>query len=122
MFKFASRILTMAMVLVMASLIALADNKKDTVTFPRDIMVNGTVVKAGTYKVQYDEKANELSIIKDKKAIAKVTGHVETLERKANNTQVLSSSKDDKDVLTGITFGGDNHKILLSEGDGQASK
>lgn len=120
--KLASRILTMAMVLVMASIIALAESKKHSVTFPHDIMVNGTLVKAGTYTAAYDEKSNELSIIKDRKTIAKATGHVETLERRASDTQILSSSKDDRNVLTGITFGGDNHKILLGEGAGQASQ
>jgi len=120
--KLASRILTMAMVLVMASIIALADGKKDSVTFPRDIMVNGTLVKAGTYNVKYDEKSGEVSISNGKKVVAKTMGHPESLEHRAANTEVQSSTKDDKDVLTAITFGGDNHKILLGEGDGAASK
>jgi|HubBroStandDraft_6_1064221.scaffolds.fasta_scaffold771683_1 hypothetical protein len=119
--KLASRILTMALVLVMASAIALAD-KKDTVTFSRDIMVSGTLVKAGTYKVQYDEKSNELSVLKNGKMVAKVAGHAEALQRRASETQVISSMKDDRNVLTGITFGGDNHTILLGDGDNQSSK
>lgn len=122
MAKLASRILTLAVVVVMASMIVLGSNKKDTVTFPRDIMVNGTLVKAGTYNIQYDEKANALSVIKGRKVVATATGHVEELQKKANDTTFTSTSKDDKDVLIGFTFGGDNHRILLGEGDGQASK
>jgi hypothetical protein len=122
MAKLASRILTMAVVVVMASMIVLGSNRKDTVTFSRDIMVNGTLVKAGTYNIKYDEKSNELSVMKDKKVIATAAGHLEDLQKKANDTTFTSTSKDNTDVLVGVTFGGDNHRILIGEGDGQASK
>jgi hypothetical protein len=120
--KLASRILTLALVCAVAASVALADHKSDTVTFSRDITVNGTLVKAGTYKVQFDDKSGELTITRGKKEIAKVSGHLEAREQKARETEVISSTKDDKDVLTGISFGGDNHRIVLSDGSGEASK
>ena len=56
MTKQLSRIVVGLTLLAMTAAIALADRKSDTVTFEKDTMVNGTLVKSGTYKVQFDYK------------------------------------------------------------------
>ncbi len=67
----------------LASFSVLASDKgkveKKTITFPDDIMVNGTLVKAGDYEVKFDEGTGELSIIKN--------GEVKATSGSTNGTQ-----------------------------------
>jgi hypothetical protein len=121
MTKIVSRLVTGLTVLAMSGALALADRKSDTVTFEKDTMVNGTLVKSGTYKVQFDYKTNELSVIKYTKPIASAPGRVEQAERKAPRTMLLTSDKDNTTVMTGITFGGDNRTIVVEAGGAQTS-
>jgi len=98
---------------------ALADRKADTVTFGSNVTLGGATVKAGTYKIQFDSKTNELSIINGTKAIATATAHVEQADKKARATQVETSTKDNADSVTAVTFGGDNRRIVV---DGSSSE
>lgn len=107
--------------LAMTAPIAFADRKSDTVTFEKDTMVNGTMVKSGTYRVQYDYDTNELSVIKYTKPIATAPGHVEQAGRKASRTVLMTADKDNTTIMTAITFGGDNRKIVLGPGTAQTS-
>jgi hypothetical protein len=112
-----NRIMVGLAVVVIMSAIALADRKTDTVTFAKDVTVGGATLKAGTYTIRFDYKTNELSVINDNnKAVATATGHVEQAPRKARATEVETSSKDNNDVMTAITFGGDNRKIVVEGG------
>jgi hypothetical protein len=108
-------------VLAMTAAIALADRKSDTVTFEKDTMVNGTLVKSGTYRVQFDYKTSELAVIKDTKPIATAPGRIEQTDRKASRTVLLTTDHDNTTVMTAITFGGDNRRIVVEAGAGQTS-
>jgi len=110
-----SKIMVVLGVVVIMSAIALADRKSDKVTFSSDVTLGGATIKAGTYKVQFDYKTNELSILKgdSNKTVVSATGHVEQGERKARTTEVETSSKDNNNVVTSITFGGDNRRIVI---------
>jgi len=117
----ASRIMIGLAVIAATCVIALADRKSDTVTFTDNVTLGGATIKAGTYKVQFDYKTNELSVINGNKAIATATGRVEQTERKARTTEVETSSRDNTNVVTSVTFGGDNRKIVV-EGMATESK
>jgi hypothetical protein len=119
MTKTLSRIVIGLTVLAMTAAIALADRKSDTVTFEKDTMVNGTLVKSGTYKVQFDYKTNELAVIKYTKPIATAPGRVEQADRKASRTMLLTTDQNNTTVMTGITFGGDNRRIVVEAGAAQ---
>ena len=67
--------------------------EKRMITFTDDVMVNGTLVKAGDYEVKFDESTNELSIIKNGKVQAKTPAHVETRSDKAKNTALRTVDK-----------------------------
>src|SRR5215471_4897759 len=119
--RMASRIMIGLAVIAATCVIALADRKSDTVTFTENVTLGGATIKAGTYKVQFDYKTNELSVINGNKAIATATGRVEQTERKARTTEVETSSRDNTNVVTSVTFGGDNRKIVV-EGMATESK
>lgn len=57
--------------------VALAKEIKKQVTFSESFTVNGTAIKQGTYQVVFDDQTNELSIVKDRKVIARTPAQLE---------------------------------------------
>jgi hypothetical protein len=101
----------------LASLSVLAGDKgkteKKMITFPDDVMVNGTLVKAGEYEVKFDEATNELSIIKNGEVKAKTPAHVEQRSDKAKSTALRTIDKGGNAELLGVTFGGSNQDVIV---------
>jgi hypothetical protein len=104
----------------LASLSVLAGDKgkveKKMITFTEDVMVNGTLVKAGDYEVKFDEGTNELSVLKNGKVQAKTPAHVESRSDKAKNTALRTAEKGGATELIGVTFGGSNRDVMVGAG------
>jgi len=111
-----SRMLVVLMVGALTSVAALAKVHKHKVTFEEDIKVNGTVVKRGTYDVKFDDETNQLSISKNGKVVAQAMARLESRAKKANDFQLRSTNKDNEQQLTGVTFGGSDKDIVITEG------
>lgn len=111
-----SRMLVVLMVGALTSVAALAKVHKHKVTFDEDIKVNGTVVKRGSYDVKFDDETNQLSILKNGKVVAQAMARLESREKKANDFQLRSTNKDNEQQLTGVTFGGSDKDIVITEG------
>jgi hypothetical protein len=119
--KFLSGVLLAGIVSTMSVCMAFADNKKDTIKFHVDVTVNGVLVKKGTYEVAFDEKTNEVAIMKGKEVIAKTTGRLEKRPKAARTTEYQTAEHNNADVLVSITFAGDKEEIVMGEG-GTAGK
>ena len=111
-----SRMLVVLMVGALTSVAALAKLHKQRVTFDEDMKVNGTVVKKGTYEVKFDDETNQLSIVKNGKVIAQAMARLESREKKANDFQLRSTNKDNEQKLTGVTFGGSDKDVVITDG------
>ena len=111
-----SRMLVVLMVGALTSVAALAKTHKHKVTFEEDIKVNGTVVKRGTYDVKFDDETNQLSILKNGKVVAQAMARLESRDKKANDFQLRSTNKDNQQQLTGVTFGGSDKDVVITEG------
>jgi len=111
-----SRMLVVLMVGALTSVAALAKVHKHKVTFDEDIKVNGTVVKRGTYDVKFDDETNQLSILKNGKVVAQAMARLESRDKKANDFQLRSTNKDNEQQLTGVTFGGSDKDVIITEG------
>ena len=111
-----SRMLVVLMVGALTSVAALAKVHKQRVTFDEDIKVNDTVVKKGTYEVKFDDETNQLSIVKNGKVVAQAMARIESRAKKANDFQLRSTNKDNEQQLTGVTFGGSDKDIVITEG------
>lgn len=111
-----SRMLVVLMVGALTSVAALAKVHKHKVTFVEDIKVNGTVVKKGTYDVKFDDETNQLSIVKNGKVVAQAMARLESREKKANDFQLRSTNKNNEQQLTGVTFGGSDKDVVITEG------
>jgi hypothetical protein len=82
------------------------------------VMVNGTKLKAGDYKVQWEGAAGnvELSIMQGKNVLAKVPAHVIELQTPAaNDAAVTRKNESGPNTLAGVRFQG--KKLALELGD-----
>jgi hypothetical protein len=92
--------------------------KKETVTLLSDVTVNGTLVKAGTYEIKFDEKTGELAILKDGKVKAKANMRSEERSDKAQITAVRTANNGSIAELIGVTFAGSTQNLVLSGNSG----
>jgi hypothetical protein len=92
--------------------------KKEIVTFASDVMVNGTLVKAGEYEVRFNEQTGELAIIRDGKVKAKTNARLQARSEKAKNTSIRTVEKGNVVELIGFTFGGSTQDVVVGASGG----
>ena len=116
--KFAtvSKSLVMGLALLLAS-IAFAGTKA-SLQLNNPVSVNGTTLKAGDYKVQWDGSGPnvELSIMQGKKVVTKVPAHVVDLSSASNaDAAVVKNNADGSKSLSEVRFGGKKYAIAVGE-------
>ncbi|MEJ7576631.1 MAG: hypothetical protein WKF74_06475 [Pyrinomonadaceae bacterium] len=114
--RFANNMIAALVLCVMTSVVASAKTTTERVTFPQDVMVNGTMVKKGTYKVTFDDATGVLNIHINKKTIATTTARWEKRDRKALETRVSTTVQGDARELRSITMSGDSQSIVVGDG------
>ena len=110
------------MICALASIAVLAAGKDkvktETVTFTSDVMVNGTLLKAGEYQVKFNEQTGELAILKDGKVKAKTTAQLQARSEKAKQTVVRTLDKGSVAELIGFSFGGSTQDLVVGASSG----
>jgi len=119
-FTTVSKSLMMGLALLLASS-AFAATKADLV-LQNPTTINGTKLKAGEYKLQWDGSGPnvEVSITQGKKVLAKVPAKVVDLNTLSeNNAAVVKTNDDGTSTLAGARFEGKKFAIELGDaGDG----
>ena len=111
-----NRVLVVMLVGALTSVVAFAKVQKHRVTFDNDIKVNGTVVKKGSYDVKFDDETGQLSIVKNGKTVAQAMTRIEARETKASDFQLRSTGSGDETQLVGVTFGGSDKDVVITNG------
>jgi hypothetical protein len=101
MIRFVNRLAVVVLVGAIASGVVLAKVVKREVTFAQAVVVNGTVVKSGTYDLVFDDQTNELSIVKGKKVVARTQAK---LEQRAERDRAIYVTREEE---------GDSTKLVL---------
>lgn len=116
--KTVSRLLIALMLCVMTGAVVFGKEKSRVITFGQDIIVGEKVVKAGTYKLVFDDQTNELTFAdkKTKEVVAKVKTTVQANGKKTDVFDIKWTMKDGKNALVSITFAGDDKALVVSEG------
>jgi hypothetical protein len=109
-----NRMLVVLLVGALTSVVALAKVQKHKITFDSDIKVNGTLLKKGTYDVKFDDQTGQLSIAKNGKVVVQAMARLEPRAKKANDFQLRSVANGDETQLTGVTFGGSDKDIVIT--------
>lgn len=116
-----NRVVAVLMVGALTSVIAFAKTQKHKVTFENDIKVNGTLVKKGTYDVKFDDQSGQLSVEKNGKVVAEAMARTEQRAKKAGGFQVRSTGSGDETQLLGVTFGGSDKDVMISNNGASTS-
>ena len=116
-----NRMLVVLLVGALTSVVALAKVQKHKVTFDTDIKVNGTLVKKGTYDVKFDDQSGQLSISRHGKVVVEAMTRTATRAKKANDFQLRSTGTGDDTQLVGVTFGGSDKDIMISNNGASTS-
>jgi len=114
--KFAtiSKSLMLSLALLMASSAFAAEKASLTLTHPAT--VNGTTLKAGDYKLQWDGSGPnvEVSIVKGKNVVVKVPAKIVDLgSTTQNNAAVMRVNSDGTSTLAGARFEGKKYGLEL---------
>ena len=115
-----NRIIVALLLVTMTSVAAVAKSKKTTVTFAVDTKVNETLVKSGTYEVVFNDETGEVSIQKDRKVVAKVTGRLEMRDSKGRSTEIYTITQGDAPAFVGLAFSGSDQKVVFNQAGMQA--
>ncbi len=115
-----NRIACALLITSLMSVAAFAKTKKETVTFPTDIKVNGTVLTKGVYDLKYDDAAGEITIARNGKVVARAAATVEKRDQKARQFQFRSLGSGNETELIGVTFAGADHNVVV--GNANASR
>jgi hypothetical protein len=93
-----------------------AKGRSEKVTFSRDMVLNGTVIKKGTYRVSLDDQSKEMTIWDGKTEVARAAVRLENLNRKTSKTEVIFTEKDNRNYLNRITFPSSTDTIIVNNG------
>ena len=116
--KFAtvSKTLVMGLVLTLAASAFAASKANLTLNNPTNI--NGTKLKAGDYKLEWDGSGPnvEVSIVQGKKVLTKVPAKIVDLDQApSNNAALLKQNSDGSTTLAGARFQGKKFALELGE-------
>jgi hypothetical protein len=114
MSKLVSRAAVLLVMCAIISVPASAETITREVTFARAVTINGTLVKAGTYKAAFDDQTGELTITKGKKIVAKAPAR---LEKVAKDTKSVYSTRSGSDLLLSVTLKGGNLAVIENGGE-----
>ena len=114
--KITTRIMIALALCALMSALALAKGKSEMVTIPQDVVINGTLVKRGDYKLKFDEQTGELLLLKGKKVVARTTARLEKRDDKAQRTEFTTLQEGEARILRSITFRGDRESLVIHEG------
>ena len=117
-----NRLVVFVLVGALTAMVALAKGTEREVTFTKSLTVNGTLVKKGTYKVEFNEETNELTIKKGKKVVATAQARLEKIsDRTAFYTSSLESDPTKAPVLVNVSFKDGNLATIIGSGDNRAT-
>ena len=116
-----NRVIVVLLVGALTSVVALAKVHRHTVTFDNDTKVNGTVVEKGTYDLKFDDGTGQLSIVKNGKTIAQAMTKLEPRAKKASDFQLRSTNSGNASELVGVTFGGWDKDVVISNNGASTS-
>jgi hypothetical protein len=118
--RFVNRMVIVLMVSALASVIAFGKTTKKDVTFDKAVMVNGTIVKPGTYSVAFNDETGELTFNKGTKVVAKTTARLEKLEGRTQveyQTRAVGDGPTEAPLLVSVTLKDRNQATIVNAGE-----
>lgn len=122
MINFLNRLSVVVLIGVIANVVAFAKPIKKQVTFAHPVVVNGAVVKKGTYDVVFDDQTNELTIVKDRKVVARATAKLETRDGRAVYITREEGGDPTKATLLSVSLKDGKQATLVNNSSGNSAQ
>jgi hypothetical protein len=123
--KFTVRLVVALVVCALSGSMVLAAKEKfksSVVSFGEDFMVGETMVKKGTYKLVFNLKTNELTVVaKDKSIAAQTVARVENRKGEISGMEIILARKGENQTLISLAFPGDSRNIVVDARGAQAA-
>jgi len=115
MIRFVKQLVVVFLVGSIGSGVALAKTIKKQVTFSGPVVVNGTLVKSGTYEAVFDDQANSLSIVSGRKVVAQSPAELEKHVQRDHAVYVTRMEDGDstRAVLLSVTLKDGNQATIV---------
>jgi hypothetical protein len=107
------RLAVLLLIGVVSGAVAFAETIKKEITFSEPVVVNGTLVKKGTYVAVFDDQTNELTIVKGRDVIAKAPARLEKREL-SKNAVFLVRKEGGNRLLTTIALKSNNQVTIVN--------
>lgn len=111
------RITVAIICIALSSTVTSAKVKNHLVAFGQEFLVGETLIKAGTYRLSYDDRTSELSILdrKTKAVITRVTVRAE--KRQGSNTMLDFGwvPKQSAKMLSSVAFAFDDQVLRITD-------
>ena len=119
MIRLVNQLVGMVLVGAIAGGVAFAKEIKKEVTFSQPVVVNGTLVKKGTYNAVFNDQTNELSIVKGEKVVARAPAQLEKREVRDKAVYVTQQKEGNSTnpVLMSVTLKDGNQATIVNSGD-----
>lgn len=116
--KITTHIATALLLCVVAVSPVFAKVKSRIITVGQDFAVGGTVIKAGTYRFNFDDEKNEVTVTdrKSKEVLARAEARAETRKGNALGLQLELVDSGSSKTLASISFAGEKQSYVLTGG------
>ena len=114
--KITTHVATALLLCVIAVSPVFAKVKSRTITVGQDFAVGGTVVKAGTYRFNFDDEKNELTVTdrKTKEVLARSEARAETRKDSPLTMHLELVESGSSKTLASIAFFGEKQSYILA--------
>jgi hypothetical protein len=118
MIKRVNQLVGLVLLSSIAGSVAFAKEMKKEVTFAQPVMVNGTVVKKGSYEAVFNDQTNQLSIVKGRKVVASAPAQLEKRETRDHAAYITGQNEGDSNdaALLGVVFKNNNEATIVDSG------
>ena len=110
--KTVTTIIALCAISVLTSMSAIAGTMTERVTFAHPVTVNGTLIKDGMYKVQFDDQTGMLSFKRNGDVVATAQARLEKVD-KHSQVEYSTRTEGDTNILTSVTMD-DGYRAVLS--------
>ena len=115
-----TNIVALFVISAVTGIFAIADTMSERVEFAAPVVVNGTLIKDGVYKVQFNNETGMLTIKKNRDVVATAPARLERVD-KHSHVEYSTRTEGDASILTSVTMDDGYRAILLSEINGVGS-
>jgi hypothetical protein len=111
--KTLTNIVALFLLSAVTGMVAIAGTMTEHVTFAHPVIVNGTLIKDGMYKLQFNDQTGMLTFKKGGDIVATAPARLETVD-KHSQVEYSTRTEGDASILVGVKMDDGYRAILLS--------